>query len=94
MVSCVWLHVEKDNDNILQTVSDPIRFPELRVNKLLSYPSSMSPRVLFSLIVLKPGPVRPGGSTQDPADLELEPDLLKEKTRKEKTLCNPTDLTG
>jgi hypothetical protein len=58
MVSCVWLHVEKDNDNILQTVSDPIRFPELRINKLLSYPSSMSPRVLFSLIVLKLGPAR------------------------------------
>ena len=54
----------------------------------------MSPRVLFSLIVLKPGPVRPGGLTQDSADLELEPDLLKEKTREEKTLCNPTDLTG
>jgi len=43
------------------------------------------------IIVLKPGPARPGGSTWDP---RLEPGRVNEKIGKIMTRCDPTDPAG
>ena len=45
-------------------------------------------------IVLKPGQVRPNGSTQDPADPRLEPGQVEEKIEEGKTRRDPVDPTG